>query len=180
MKQFIYIFAVLLISACASQPKTSTKPKAEKDASGNLVGYATKEDLKQDPYGSAWFNDYYEFYETDKKVISELTPLLKDVTIKAFMGTWCGDSKREVPNFYKILDETKFNENKLELITVNRSKKANGIEKGYNIIRVPTFIFYKDGQEIGRFVEHTVNGAFLEQDILKIVSGQEYKHAYEK
>lgn len=181
MKKILFLIVIVIISSCASYSKTYNKPqKAEKDASGNLVGYATKADFKQEPYGSEWFNDYYEYYETDKKTISALKPYMKDVTIKAFMGTWCGDSKREVPNFYKILDETGFNQNKLELVTVNRQKKANGLENGYNIIRVPTFIFYKNGKEIGRFVEHTVNGAFLEQDMLKIVSGQGYKHAYEK
>ena len=59
-------------------------------------------------------------------------------------------------------------------------KKANGIEKGYLIERVPTFIFYKNGTEIGRFVEHTVDGATLEHDILQIVAQKGYKHAYEK
>ncbi|WP_299622746.1 thioredoxin family protein [uncultured Tenacibaculum sp.] len=180
MKQLLYITIIFLVASCASHPKSDKKNKAIKNANGNLVGYATKEDLKQEPYGSEWFNDYYEYYETDKKTISELTPYLKDITIKAFMGTWCDDSRREVPNFYKILNETNFDVSKLDLVTVNRDKKANGAEKGYDIIRVPTFIFYRNGKEIGRFVEHTVNDAFLEQDILQIVSGKGYKHAYEK
>ncbi|WP_442267686.1 thioredoxin family protein [Tenacibaculum sp. ZS6-P6] len=180
MKKIIYAITIFLIGACSSYQKSNTKFKAEKDSDGNLVGYATQNDFKQEPYGSEWFNDYYEYYETDKKTISELTPYLKDITIKAFMGTWCDDSRREIPNFYKILNETKFNQSRLELVTVNRDKKAKGIEKGYNIERVPTFIFYRNGKEIGRFVEHTVNDAFLEQDILQIVSGKGYKHAYEK
>ena len=64
--------------------------------------------------------------------------------------------------------------------STSRSKTANGLEKGYNVLRVPTFIFYKDGKEIGRFVEHTVNDATLEHDILQIVSEKGYKHAYEQ
>lgn len=182
MKKILFLLSIVLLASCASQSKTTSvsKPKAVKDASGNLIGVATKKDLQQEPYGSEWFNDYYEYYETSKKDIAALKPLLKGITIKAFMGTWCGDSKREVPNFYKILDETGFNQNKLELITVNRSKTAKGLEKGYNIVRVPTFIFYKNGKEIGRFVEHTVNGATLEHDLLQIVSQKGYKHAYEQ
>ncbi|CAM1342628.1 thioredoxin family protein [Tenacibaculum amylolyticum] len=184
MKNVFLILSIILITACAANPKPKTtakaKPVAVKDASGNLVGVATKKDLQQEPYGSEWFNDYYEYYETDKNAIKKLQPLLKDVTIKAFMGTWCGDSKREVPNFYKILDETNFNQDNLELVTVNRQKTAKGLEKGFDVVRVPTFIFYKDGKEIGRFVEHTVNGATLEHDLLQIVSEKGYKHAYEK
>lgn len=164
--------------------KTSTsrtkKLKAVKNKNGHLVGIATRKDLKKEPYGSEWFNDYYSYYETDKTIINSLIPKLEGIKIKAFMGTWCGDSKREVPNFYKILDDALYDLKNLELVTVNRSKKAKGLEKGYNIIRVPTFIFYKNGKEIGRFVEHTVDDATLEYDMLQIVSGKGYKHAYEK
>lgn len=183
MKKIIFLSIVALFTACASNPKTTTqtnKPKAKKDTNGNLIGFATKENFKQEPYGSEWFNDYYDYYETDKTTIEALKPALKNITIKGFMGTWCDDSKRETPNFYKILDEVAFDYSKLDLVTVDRQKKANGLEKGYNIIRVPTFIFYKNGKEIGRFVEHTVNGATLEHDILQIITQKGYKHAYEK
>lgn len=183
MRTTLLFISIIILSACATNQKITSatiKPKAIKNAKGNLVGYASKSDLKQEPYGSEWFNDYYEYYETDKNVIKELKPLLEGIKIIGFMGTWCDDSRRETPNFYKILDETEFDYTKLDLVTVNREKKANGIEKGYAIERVPTFIFYKNGREIGRFVEHTVNGATLEHDLLQIVSQKGYKHAYEK
>ncbi len=182
MKKIIVLAIVAIISSCASYNKTqntTTKAPAVKDASGNLVGYATKKDFQQEPFGSSWFNGTLRNYSTDKNTIEALKPYLKDVTIKAFMGTWCGDSKREVPKFYKILEETNFDEKQLSFVTVNREKTANGLEKGHNIERVPTFIFYKKGKEIGRFVEHSVNNASLEHDILQIVSEKGYKHAYE-
>ncbi len=176
MKKIIYILTTILITSCASTPKNP----AIKNKNGNLVGIATKKDFQQEPYGAAWFNDFYSYYETDKDVVEKLKPYLKNIKIKGFMGTWCGDSKREVPNFYKILDEVNYNYKNLELVTVNRSKKANGLEEGFNVLRVPTFIFYKNGKEIGRFVEHAVNGSTVEKDFLKIVSGQEYRHPYQK
>ena len=86
------------------------------------------------------------------------------------MGTWCGDSKRETPKFYKILEEANFNLKNLELVQYNRSKKLQIIfKKVLNIIKVPTFIFYKKGKEIGRYVEYARES--LEKDMLKIVSG---------
>jgi len=95
------------------------------------------------------------------------------------MGTWCGDSKRETPHFYKILDQTGFNINNLQLITVNRNKKTpDNLQEGFDVKRVPTFIFYKDGKEIGRYVEYARES--LEKDILKIVTGEAYKHSYDK
>ncbi len=176
MKKILFILSFILISSCASVPK---KP-VTKDKDGNLIGIATRKDFQQEPYGSDWFNDFYSYYEIEKTTAQKLEQKLKGIKIKAFMGTWCGDSKREVPNFYKLLDEAKFNYKKLEMITVNRQKKADGLEDGFNIIRVPTFIFYKNGKEIGRFVEHALDGSTIEDDILKIISGQPYKHPYQK
>ena len=176
MKKITYILITLLIASCAS---VSKKP-AKKNKDGNLVGIATKKDFQQEPYASEWFNDFYSYYEIEKSVTDQLKPYLKDVTIKGFMGTWCGDSQREIPNFYKMLDQSDFDYKNLELVTVNRKKKANGLEKGFNIIRVPTFIFYKNGKEIGRFVEHAVDDSTIEEDILKIISGKPYTHPYQK
>ncbi|TYQ00134.1 thiol-disulfide isomerase/thioredoxin [Tenacibaculum adriaticum] len=176
MKKLTYIFILSIFFSCG----VTQQFPAKKNKDGNLIGIATKESFKQEPYGSEWFNDFYEYYETDKKVITALKSKLDGVTIKGFMGTWCGDSQREIPNLYKTLDEVGFNYINLELVTVDRKKKAKGLEKGYDVVRVPTFIFYKDGKELGRFVEHTVNGASLEYDILQIVSEKNYKHAYQK
>jgi thiol-disulfide isomerase/thioredoxin len=95
------------------------------------------------------------------------------------MGTWCGDSRRETPRFYKVLEQTDFDLNNFELITVNKDKKTpDNLQEGLNIIRVPTFIFYKQGKEVGRYVEFPRET--LEKDILKIVTGQPYKHSYDK
>ena len=82
--------------------------------------------------------------------------------------------------FLIFIDQSEFNYKNLELITVDRTKKANGLEEGFNVLRVPTFIFYKDGKEIGRFVEHPIDGSSIEEDILKIVSGKPYTHPYQK
>lgn len=151
---------------------------AKKDANGYLIGVANKASFKDDAF-KGWYNSRHKEYTTDKETISKLTEALKGYTIKGFMGTWCGDSKRETPRFYKILEETGFDENDFELITVNRSKKTpDNLQEGFNIIRVPTFIFYKDGKEAGRYVEYPRET--LEKDILKIVTGQPYKHSYDK
>ena len=64
------------------------------------------------------------------------------------------------------------------MITENRSKKTpNNLQHGFNIKRVPTFIFYKKGKEIGRYVEYARES--LEKDLLKIVSGEPYRHSYD-
>ena len=151
---------------------------AKKDASGHLVGIANKESFADASF-KPWFDSRYNEYTTDKETLDKLAVALKGYKIKGFMGTWCGDSKRGVPRFYKILDETGFNQNNFELITVNRGKKTpDNLQEGFNLIRVPTFIFFKDGKEVGRYVERPRET--LEKDILKIVTNQPYKHSYDK
>jgi len=99
------------------------------------------------------------------------------------MGTWCGDSQREVPKFYKVLEAANFPENNLRIVGLNNVKEQykqgpNGEEKGLNVHRVPTFIVYnKKGKEIGRIVEHPVES--LEADLLNICRGKAYTHHYQ-
>jgi thiol-disulfide isomerase/thioredoxin len=159
-------------------PQKIRKITAKKDTNGYLSGVANKDSFQDDSFKD-WFNSRYSEYTADKEIVDKLTTALNGYTIKGFMGTWCGDSKRETPRFYKILDETGFDQNNFELITVNKDKKTpDNLQEGLNIIRVPTFIFYKGNKEVGRYVEYPRET--IEKDILKIVTGQPYKHSYDK
>ena len=87
------------------------------------------------------------------------------------MGTWCSDSQREVPRFFKILDQLAFNFNNITLIGVNRAKQADNTEVNeLNIELVPTIIFFIDGKEIGRIIESPEEN--LEKDMVKILSSE--------
>ncbi|MFT4575955.1 MAG: thiol-disulfide isomerase/thioredoxin [Polaribacter sp.] len=172
MKKLLLLFVLSITINCIAQQKHATK-----NTSGDLIGITARADFDQQPYTS-WFKLYSDRYTVDKKVAKKIKKGLKNITIKAFMGTWCGDSKRETPKFYKLLSLAKFNLENLEMITVNRGKKTpDHLQKGFDIKRVPTFIFYKKGEEIGRFVERPRET--LEKDILKILTGKEYKHSYD-
>ncbi|RZL16325.1 MAG: thioredoxin, partial [Pedobacter sp.] len=105
----------------------------------------------------------------DAATMIELKKSLGKERIKIVLGTWCGDSKVNVPNFFKVLDALQFKEKNTEIIAVDGNKKAeNGIIDGLNITNVPTFIvFDKKGNELGRIVEHPKTT--LEADLLAIV-----------
>ena len=100
--------------------------------------------------------------------VEELKVKLDDVDIKIVMGTWCSDSRTEVPHFYKIMDEINYPNEKVTLINVNRDKQGleNEVE-GLDINFVPTFIFYKAREEIGRIIEMPYDT--LEKDMLELV-----------
>ena len=174
MKKFILIAILGILTSCNAQQKIT----ATKNAQGDLVGFANKESFSDDAY-KGWFTRNYDSYKTDKATIDALKKSLKGYKVKGFMGTWCGDSKRETPRFYKVLEEAGFNLKNVELVTVNRSKRTpDNLQEGLDIKRVPTFIFYKNGKEVGRYVEYPRET--LEKDILKIVTGKEYKHSYDR
>ncbi|MFD1294814.1 thioredoxin family protein [Lutibacter holmesii] len=176
MKKILLSILVVLTVSCVAQTKKET---ATLDKSGNLVGIATKENFLTEPFKEDWFDVGYNDYKPNQDILNSLKPLLQKVTIKAFMGTWCGDSQEQTPILYNILDATNFNYQNLEMICVNRSKKTpDNLQKGLDIERVPTFIFYKDGEEIGRFVEYPRES--VEADILAIVNGKPYKHSYQE
>ena len=82
-------------------------------------------------------------------------------------GTWCHDSKREVPRMLRILDSIGMPFEKISLIAVDiRKSEPGGRGKLFNIKRTPTFIFFKEGEEVGRIIERPdVN---LESDLKKI------------
>ena len=169
---FLTALSLLLIT-CSTSKKTL---KVLINDKGSLVGIAEKSSFQQAPFNE-WFTPNYEAYELEMQTINKLKPLLKDIKITAVIGTWCGDSRREIPHFYKVLDAVDFDYKKLKMITVDRSKKStNNEQSGLDITRVPTFIFLKNGQEINRFVEYPVET--LEKDFLKILQEVGYQHSY--
>jgi len=179
MKKLLFFISIIIIVSCSSTKKKVTLQQtiAKPNNNDQLVGIAYKASFLTAPY-TTWFTSNYDSYTPDATVIKQLKQHLKGVTIKAFMGTWCGDSKEQTPTFYKILEAADFEDHNIQMIAVNHSKKTpDNLQSGFDIIRVPTFIFYKKGKEIGRFVEYPRET--VEADFLKIVSGVGYKHSYE-
>lgn len=171
---FLFLFTITSWSQDINQ--------VSKDRKGNLMllGETTKSGLQQEPF-KTWFNKNYSDYQENDNIIKSIKKDLKGYTIKAFYGTWCGDSKKEMPRFYKLIEAAKFPKNQLEVYGLSNTKDAykqgpNGEEIGYNIHRVPTFIFYKDGKEVNRIVEHPKET--LERDIQNIISGKRYTPNY--
>ncbi len=116
-----------------------------------------------------WFDSEYNNYEPDLTEMNSLKDKCSNIDITIVLGTWCSDSRREVPRFYKILDKLNYDQKNLTLISVDRKKSSpTGDVDKLSIKLVPTFIFYKNGKEIGRIVETPEKN--LEEDFLSIVS----------
>ncbi|MEM6685554.1 MAG: thioredoxin family protein [Bacteroidota bacterium] len=178
-----FYILLILISFCQfSLAQDVNQLSTDERGREMLLGDITKEGLTSNSFND-WFAENYEAYTPDASVIDKLKRKLKKYQITVFMGTWCGDSKREVPRFFKLLEAANFPEEKLRVIGVHNARSQykqapNGEEKGKNIHRVPTFIVYnKRGKEVGRIVEHPVES--LEADLLKICRKKSYQHNYQ-
>jgi len=175
-------FLVLLLGFSACSPKkaaTTTAPAAEetKPATVNfseqstwLLGYFQRGQMSREPH-SAWFLKGYDAYQPSQDAVNKLTTLGKDdITITIVLGTWCPDSRREVPRFIRILDLWNFPADKLTFIGVDNFKVGPvGEYEGLRIERVPTFIIYRNNIESGRIIENPVTS--LEQDMVNILTG---------
>lgn len=195
MKKLSFLLIVLLVISCknnteekASTEEVSTKPEIKTeinilvpdtiDDNMMLLGHINEVGLQGDEF-IEWYKVNYNDHLLDTTTIKELKTKLQGIKIKVFMGTWCSDSQREVPALYKILNEVDFNKDNLEVIAVSQEKDTpTQLEKGFNIEYVPTIIFYKNEEEIGRYVE--LAQETLEKDMLAILNETGYKHSYEE
>ncbi|WP_179008805.1 tetratricopeptide repeat protein [Winogradskyella forsetii] len=173
------IIALLFIFQISAQ--SINQEIIEKGEAPFLLGKIDKSGLESENY-NAWFSKNHNAYEPNSKWISDIAPKLKNYAITLFMGTWCGDSKAEVPKIYKVLEACDFPMEQLTLIAVSRKsdmykQSPQHEEAGLNIHRVPTLIFYKDGKEINRIVEHPIDT--FEEDIQNIITVNDYKSNYQ-
>ena len=159
----------LALQSCQSQKIVVNREVETTNDGKMLLGHQTKNQLLKEPY-SEWYVKEHDEYALDQKTITELKKeKLNSYNIILVMGTWCEDSHREVPRFFKILEELKYPDGKLTIIAVNRKKEApNGEEGPFNIQKVPTIIVQKYGKEIGRITESPSTG-YLERDLLEIL-----------
>ena len=161
------LFITLITEGLISQDlKMVTDQKTETPI---LIGIGTRLDIERSPYDE-WFLEEYETYEAENDLVNAANDLVGGVEVETFIGTWCKDSQREVPRFYKIFDQLSWDPGAMRLIMLDRDKKSGrNIEDGKDIHHVPTFIFLKNGTEIGRIVESPIES--LEEDMFNILIG---------
>lgn len=166
MKQVIILF-LLTFSVVKAQQYNNSSVDTVKNKK-MLIGYCTREAF-QDTAFKGWFDEQYNNYQPDYDVLDKLEGKLDDISITIVMGTWCSDSREQIPSFYKILDELNYPSEKITLICVDRKKKGLSDEAdNLNIELVPTIIFYRNSNEIGRIIETPQES--LEKDMLEILS----------
>ncbi|HUW93457.1 MAG TPA: thioredoxin family protein [Bacteroidales bacterium] len=139
-----------------------------RDATTWILGDMNPDKLLESPH-STWYLKGYDEYLPDAAVMDELKSISKDgLTVTVVFGTWCPDSRREVPRFMKMTELWGFPATAIRFIGVDINKIAPlGDYPLLGIERVPTFIFYRNNVEAGRIIEVPVTS--LEQDTRDIL-----------
>ena len=134
-----------------------------------LVGEVTREEIETAV--PAWGRRSVEA-EIDAEAAEALAQVEPGARVVVYLGTWCGDSRREVPRFWRSLDqvggEVPF---EVSLVAVDRDKEQPAdLLAGEEIHYVPTFVVLREGEEVGRVVESAPDG--IERDLLSLLEGE--------
>ena len=178
MRNIFFYGLIILLTGCSSKQQKPLPIRPVKAASGEMIllGKINKTNLQVSTL-TPWFNQDYQRISIDAKWTENVKPYLKGLRVKIFMGTWCEDSQREIPHFFKLLESLEFDQNHIEMYAMSEEKiTPKNFERGWEIFNIPTIIFLKNEIEINRFVEFPKIS--LESDIIKIIKGEHYTHSY--
>lgn len=172
MKFFLTLILLLSIIHLSAQAYI------DKNGEPQLWGAVTVSQLKEEPY-KEWFDKNYN--DCTSNLTLEDPFDLSDVTVKIFIGSWCGDTQYLLPRFIHTWNHLGLDESQLKIVALHLEgdlyKQGPAKEtQGYNIHRVPTFIFERHGQEINRIVERTQFD--LDTDIRAIAQSLPYEPRY--
>ena len=165
----VSVFFMLLVFTLTTSAQEFNKTVFdEKNRQDILIGYCDRSGLMQGNFGM-YYAEEYENYLFEPEVIDRLKiQTFEGITFHIVLGTWCGDSKEQVPRFIKLLDSLHYDVDEVTFIGVDRARTAGDISvEEFNIARVPTFIVYQYGEEIGRIIE--TPEVSLEEDLEKII-----------
>lgn len=169
MRLFPFILLFLTSVTIVAAQDSTRVVQDEETGKPMLIGSCSREAFSDTSF-AWWFNSEYDNYNPDSVTVKEIAYNYDDVKTTIVMGTWCSDSREQVPRFFKVMDEAGYPADNVNIICVNREKKDfSGMVDSLNIELVPTFIFYKAGKELGRLVETPKQT--MEEDIFEILTG---------
>jgi thiol-disulfide isomerase/thioredoxin len=73
--------------------------------------------------------------------------------LKVYLGSWCSDSHEYVPVFLALADYSGLPQENVSFVALDQRKTHPGFKNEWNVTRLPTFIFFRDGRESGRITE---------------------------
>ena len=131
------------------------------------AGFATDKVNKESILEKEGWKEVYDLYQADPGILDQIRDKIGDgVHIDVVLAFWCPDSLANIPPFLKIFDSLNDSRIKIDYYSVGRKSGHYYVDR-WKVERVPTFIFYRNGQEIGRIVENPDEG--MAKNILAIL-----------
>ncbi len=166
MKTLILITFTLLATSIFAQ-EFNNKITDEKTKNEILIGLCNKQGFLETPFTS-WFKTEYDAYQPDINIIKQLKPYADKYKTTIIMGTWCSDSRREIPRFLKIMDYAGYSPKTIKIICVDSKMQTTDTDLTiYKIEKIPTIIISDYTKELGRITETPTKK--LESDLLNIL-----------
>lgn len=142
----------------------------------DLTGPLTRAELEKPDY--PWMKSGLESakneYAKQKDNVKKLGKKIGATEVEIYLATWCGDSHDHVPPFVALIDETKrqtkAEPKSVKFFALDKRKKYEGYTNPRKIEKLPTFVFLRDGKEIGRIVETPKKSVI--DDTIAIVSAK--------
>ncbi|MFL6233146.1 MAG: thioredoxin family protein [Thermoanaerobaculia bacterium] len=162
----VVVFTALTGAADPPAASLTAKPAAPEEPVP--VGPTTREKVEASP---EWVQAEVDA-KPDAGAAQALAAVEPGAEVTVFLGTWCGDSRREVPRFWKALDaEGGVVPFQVRYVGVDHDKKQPAdLLKESDVRYLPTFIVRRGGREVGRIVETSPHG--VEQDLLALLTGK--------
>lgn len=167
----LLLFAAACGGSSAGSPGTTVPNAPDAPARAPLpvlVGELTRERIEAEVPGWAEARDASPI---DQAAAQALASVPTESELVVYLGTWCGDSKREVSRFFRALDVAGTVPFRIRYVGVDRAKQAPDLPDGLDLRFVPTFVVLRNGLEMGRLVESAPNG--IEVDVGRLLRGEE-------
>ena len=161
----VFLTALFFVAGCGcgDSYQITVEPYGQKIVTGRF-----SPSLFESDSSFQWYRQNYASFTPDSASVVFLSLAARNIHFIVVGGTWCSDTKRELPKFFKTVSLAHIPEANIELYGVDRSKKSNdGFTEKYKLTRVPTFILLSDGKEIGRIVENVKEG--MEFDLVNLL-----------
>ncbi|RAL20731.1 hypothetical protein DL240_15550 [Lujinxingia litoralis] len=157
------------VEACEEESDApAPSPGAEARKGEDFVGELEPESVRGRAPGWAEAGGKAPVDEAAARALGQVAP---GAQVKVVLGTWCSDSVREVTRFWEALELAPQVPFGVEYVGVDRKLGGGDVDlAGLDIIAVPTFIVYRDGEEVGRVIERPPGT--IEGDLLALLTGE--------
>ena len=149
MKKILFLSYIIIIACNSKSQQKPLEVNEVKSSSGEIIllGEINLANLQTSSV-TPWFNDEFDRVNINFNKAKDLKPFTKGLKILVFMGTWCDDSHRELPPFFKMLLAMNFDQKHLKYLRCLRKKAPRLIlNKDLKLTTSPRLFFLKMGRK---------------------------------